>query len=254
MYRNFHMPFCERKVMYLFKFHYSTEGCSEWFSWQWFSIASGNDFAQNKWQAVIWINYEFIPLFTDQSLMHECVIRPQFKAGINLVVRTAQFAHDNLKLRRNRRVGGNFFAQHVNCRKCAAVWPVVRYSKHGKKVKKLRLFQIFASLVNTTLSSRTFAVWILKKNIACACSGLCGWRQWPWNMHSVSADNCSLVPRLLPLWRIQHMLCIESVNSLVCHAGRLRSTVLMTSYKIVHMSPGKRVVWSSKPVDSAVRE
>ena len=42
------------------------------------------------------------------------------------------------------------------------------------------------------------------------------------------------------------MLCIESVNDLVCHAGRLRSTVLMTSYKIVHISPDKRVAWSSK--------
>ena len=28
-------------------------------------------------------------------------------------------------------------AKHATCWKCANVWPVVRYSKHGKKVKKL---------------------------------------------------------------------------------------------------------------------
>ena len=123
-------------------------------------------------------------------------------------------------------------------------WTVVGYSKHGKKVKKLRLFQTFASLVIMTISGHTCAVWILQKNITCACSGLSGWRQWPWNTHSMSAD--SLISSLLPLWRIQGMLCIESVNSLVCHAGRLRSTVLMTSFKIVHISPSKRVAWSSK--------
>ena len=62
----------------------------------------------------------------------------------------------------------------------------------------------------------------------------------------VSRQLQSLIRRRLPLWRIQHMLYIESVNSLVCHAWRLRSTVLMTSYKILHISPGKRVAWSSK--------
>ena len=62
----------------------------------------------------------------------------------------------------------------------------------------------------------------------------------------VSRQLQSLIRRRLPLWRIQHMLYIESVNSLVCHAWRLRCTVLMTSYKIVHISPGKRVAWSSK--------
>ena len=81
------------------------------------------------------------------------------------MVHTTQFAHDNPKLRRNRRVGGNFFAQHVTCRKCAAVWRVVLYSKHGKKVKKLHLFQTSASLVNTTLSGRTCAVWIIRKTL-----------------------------------------------------------------------------------------
>ena len=62
----------------------------------------------------------------------------------------------------------------------------------------------------------------------------------------VSRQLHSLIPQRLPLWRIQRMLCIESVNSLICHAGRLRSTILMRSYKIVHISPGKRLAWSNK--------
>ena len=130
--------------------------------------------------------------------------------------------------------------------KCAAVWPVVRYSKHDKKVKKLRLFQTFASLVNRTLSGRTCAVWILRKNYMCLLQAL--WMTAVALEHTqrVSRQLHSLIRHLLPLWRIQRMLCIESVNSPVCHAGRLRSTVLMTSYKMVHISSNKRVAWSSK--------
>ena len=45
------------------------------------------------------------------------------------------------KVAHKQKSGWEFFAQHVTCWKCAAVWPVVQYSKHGKKVKKLRFFQ-----------------------------------------------------------------------------------------------------------------
>ena len=167
-------------------------------------------------------------------------------AGKNLVVRTAQFAHDNPKLRRNRRVGGNFLRSMV-------------------PAENAQLFDQWCDIQNTTrklrnsvfskhlppLSTRPFPVAhaqyeFSEKHYMCLLRAL--WMTAVALEHAqhVSRQLHSLIRRRLPLWRIQRMLCIESVNSLVCHAGRLRSTVLMTSYKIVHISPGKRVAWSSK--------
>ena len=46
--------------------------------------------------------------YADEILKYIFLNENYHTPGINLVVHTAQFAHDNPKLRRNRRVGGNF--------------------------------------------------------------------------------------------------------------------------------------------------
>ena len=67
----------------------------------------------------------------------------------------------------------------------------------------------------------------------------------------VSRQLHSLIRHRLPLWRIQRVLCIESVNSLVCHvmpgdwgAPFWRRHTKSCTYPCI--SPGKRVAWSSK--------
>ena len=167
-------------------------------------------------------------------------------SGIHLVVPTAQFAHDNPKLRRNKQVGGNFlrsmllaenvqlFDQWCDTQNMARK---LRNSSFSKHLPPLSTGPFPVAHAQYKFSENQYmcllrALWMIAVALEHA--------------QRVSRQLHSLICCRLPLWRTQLMLCIESVNSLVCHAGRLRSTVLMTSYKIVHISPGKRVAWSSK--------
>ena len=157
------------------------------------------------------------------------------------MVCTGQFAHDNPKLRRNRRVGGNFLRSMLPAENAQLFDQWCDIQNTARKLRN----SVFSKHL-PSLSTRPFPVAhaqyeFSEKHFMCLLRAL--WRTAVALEYAqrVSRQLHSLIRHRLPLWRIQHMLCIESVNSLVCHAGRLRSTVLMMSYKIVHISPGKWV-------------
>ena len=190
-------------------------------------------YASSQWEMALHCN----------AIFHE---RWRYTAGINLVVRTAQFAHDNPKLCRNTRVGWNFLRSMLPAENAQLFDQWCDIQNPARKLRN----SVFSKHL-PPLSTQTFPVAhaqyeFSEKLYMCLLRAL--WMKAVALEHAqpVSRQLHSLIRRRLPLWRIQRMLCIESMNSLVCHAGRLRSTVLMTSYKIVHMSPSKREAWSSK--------
>ena len=147
-------------------------------------------------------------------------------------MRTAQFAHDNPKLPRNRRVGGNFLRSMLSAKNAQLFDQWCDIQNTARKLRN----SVFSKHLSP-LSTRPFPVAhaqyeFSEKHYMCLLRSAC--RQWPWNMHSVSADSCTVsfvAGYLCEEFSIccVFMLCIESMNSLVSHAGRLRSTVLMTS-------------------------
>ena len=102
-----------------------------------------------------------------------------------------QFAHDNPKLRRNRLVGGNFLRSMLPAENAQLFDQWCNVQNTARKLRNSSFPNICLPCQHNPFRSHMRSM-NSPKNITCACSGLSGWRQWPWNTHSMSAGSCTV--------------------------------------------------------------